>query len=321
MKKKKILLYYKYVHSENLEAIQHWQKSLCQALDLKGRIILAHEGINGTVAGSVEATQAYIDAMNKHALFGDIDFKESLEDSECEYFSRLRVVLRKEIVHFGVVDKKITSEYGGKYLTPDEAHKLLQRDEENLVVFDARNYNESRVGAFKNAIKPDINYFRELPMYFDQNIDQFKNKKVLMYCTGGIRCEKATAYLKKKNVAQEIYQIEGGIQRYIEKYPDGFFRGKNYVFDNRVTVKVNNDILGSCDICGVACDEFTNCLNASCNKHFIGCMQCLEKFDNACSQACEKLIANKRVAKRPKPNTIVQRKCNVKNVIFLTTKK
>lgn len=303
---KRILLYYKYMCVKNTEKALQEQKELCKRLGLKGRIIIAHEGINGTVAGTRKATQAYINYMNEHELYSDIDFKESIVDGSYDYFPKLSVKIRDEIVYLSANNDNVVSENTGVHLTPDQVHELLSNKDDDLLVLDTRNYVEWRVGAFEHAIKPDIHYFRELPEYIDQNLDQFKDKKVLMYCTGGVRCELATAYLKTKGVAQEVYQIKGGIHCYVEKYPDGFFRGKNYVFDGRVTVKVNDDILGTCDNCGVACDEYTNCFNAECNRHYISCKKCLKDLNNTCSPECKNLVENDEVIVRPEPQTIIQ---------------
>ncbi|HZW60901.1 MAG TPA: rhodanese-related sulfurtransferase [Candidatus Babeliales bacterium] len=292
-----ILLFYKYIHIPNPTSIMNWQRTLCQDLQLKGRIILAHEGINGTIGGTIENTELYKKAMLEHELFAGIDFKEAPGDAS--YFPKLRIVVKDEIVNLGIDPNKLTANNGGVHLKPAQAHELIKQNPENLVILDARNRFESKVGTFTGAITPDIPHFRDLPEYIDNNVDQFKDKQVLMFCTGGIRCERASAYLKQKQVAQQVYQIEGGIHRYIEQFPDGFFRGKNYVFDGRVTVKVNDDIIGSCDICGISCDDITNCLNASCNKHFICCPQCFNRFNNTCSQTCMELLATDKVKPRP----------------------
>src|SRR5438045_9113606 len=116
-----------------------------------------------------------------------------------------------------------------------------------------------------------------------------------MYCTGGIRCERASAYLNEKNIAKKVYQMEGGIHRYVEQYPDGFFRGKNYVFDGRIAVKVNDDVVSHCLLCSEPCDQYTNCLNASCNEHFICCVQCLDSYGNTCGATCEELLSQHKV--------------------------
>ena len=130
--------------------------------------------------------------------------------------------------------KTVTAKNGGKHLTPEETHNLIAQKPNDLVILDARNDYEWRIGAFEGAIKPDIEHFRQFPKFVDDNLEQFKDKQVLMYCTGGIRCERASTYLKEKGVAKNVYQILGGIHRYAEQYPDGFFRGKNYVFDDRI---------------------------------------------------------------------------------------
>lgn len=296
---KKILLYYKYVHIANPQEIRDWQLKLCQQLGLEGRIILAHEGINGTVAGLETSTDAYIAAMNEHPLFGEIDFKQTIVPLEHTYFDRLRIVVKSEIVNLGINPDELKADNGATHLTPTQAHELLKNKPENLVVLDGRNYYEARVGKFEGAITPEIEHFRDFPNYIEQNLEQFKDKQVLMYCTGGIRCERASAYLKEKGVAQEVYQILGGIHRYVEQFPEGFFRGKNYVFDSRVTVKVNDDIVGSCDHCGVASDEYSNCCNAFCNKQFLCCKECLELFSNACSAICAELRKENKVPQRP----------------------
>lgn len=296
---KRILLYYKYVSLSSPEEIKQWQLSLCSSLNLTGRIILASEGINGTVCGSIEETDQYIAAMNNHELFGNIDFKDSIVNGEYEYFTKLQVSVKPEIVHLGISPEALSPQDGGNHLTPTQAHELMAKQPEDLVILDGRNYYEARVGTFQNAITPKVDHFRDFPEYIDQNADLFKDKQVLMFCTGGIRCERASAYLKLKDVAKEVYQIEGGIHRYIEQYPDGFFRGKNYVFDARITVPVNDDIIGTCDLCNTSCDEYTNCRNAKCNKHFIACNPCLEKLNNTCSEQCLDLVTKALVPLRP----------------------
>lgn len=292
-----ILLFYKYITLEKPEDIRDWQRTLCLKLGLKGRIILASEGINGTVGGSQEAIEQYKKALTANPLFADIDFKEAPGGAEC--FPKLRVIVKKEIVNFGIDTQKVSAKDAGIYLTPTQAHELINQKPADLMLFDARNNFESRVGTFKDAITPNINHFRDLPSYIDTNLEQFKDKDVLMFCTGGVRCERATAYLKLKNVAKKVYHLQGGIHRYIEQYPDGHFRGKNYVFDGRVTVAVNEDVLSSCDICSQPCDEFANCLNASCNKLFLACPSCLPTFAKTCSKTCMELLHNKQVQERP----------------------
>lgn len=293
----KILLFYKYVSIEYPKQIAKWQEKICSELGLKGRVILGHEGINATLGGSHENTERYKQLMLAHPLFGGIDFKESEGDES--YFPRLRIVIKKEIVNLGLDPDKITVKDGGQHLTPAQAHELMAEKPEDLIIIDCRNKFETEIGTFVDAIRPDTQYFREFPSYVDQNTDLLKDKKVLMACTGGIRCERASAYVKLKGVAKEVYQIEGGIQRYTEAFPDGFFRGKNYVFDARMTVRITDDVLGSCLLCQKPYDEYENCLNASCNKHFICCPDCYKAYAKTCGPVCQELLATNKVKPRP----------------------
>ncbi len=293
----KIILFYKYIDIQYPKQIQKWQQKICQELNLKGRIILATEGINGTLGGRVEDIENYINQLNNHELFKDIDFKESIGNSDC--FPKLKILIKDEIVKLKVDTNLINAKNAGKHLSAQETHDLLEKNSENLIILDARNKYESDIGAFKGAVKPNIRFFRDLPKFIDDNLDLFKDKEILMYCTGGIRCERASAYLKSKNISKEVYQIKGGIHKYIEKFPDGFFRGKNYVFDARVSVPVNSDTLGVCYICNIPYDAYTNCMNANCNRHFIACPNCLKKLENSCSKKCLDLINEKKVKLRP----------------------
>jgi predicted sulfurtransferase len=296
----KIVLFYKYIAINYPKQIMKWQQQICQELGLTGRILISHEGINGTLGGSAISLEQYISHMSAHELFGEIDFKISNGGPEC--FPRLSVKVRDEAVALGIPYDQLTPRNSGQHLTPEETHTLITQNPDDLVILDARNDYEWEIGRFNNAITPDIKNFRDLPAYLDKNLEQFKDKQVLMYCTGGIRCERATAYLNEKNIAKKVYQIKGGIVRYTEQYPDGHFRGKNYVFDARIAVKINDDILGSCILCKQSCDDYHNCLNAQCNKHFIGCYDCVNAFNKTCSQSCQILIAENKTPCRPEFN-------------------
>jgi len=292
-----IILFYKYVEIPQPKRFAKWQTKICQELNLKGRVLIAQEGINATLGGSTESIERYKAIMRAHELFGDIDFKEN--SGSAEDFPRLRVATRPTIVNLGIDPRELTAKDGGKHLTPAQVHELIGSKPADLVILDARNTVESAVGKFTGAITPEIRYFREFPEYIDNNLELFKDKQVLMYCTGGIRCERASAYLNSKNIAKEVFQVEGGIHRYAEQFPDGYFRGKNYVFDNRIATKVNDDILGSCMLCAAPCDDYVNCLNALCNKHFICCTSCKTSYGNTCSAGCQQLVAEKKAPTRP----------------------
>lgn len=266
-----VLLFYKYVTIRYPVQMQKWQRRLCESLNLKGRIIIAHEGINGTLGGTAEETALYIEALKAHELFHDVDMKTS--QGSAQDFPRLSVVVRPEIVHLGINDNQVSAEQAGCHVSPEEAHAMLSHKSDDLLVFDARNKYESDIGAFEGAIKPPLDNFRELPGYVDDNLEQFRDKTVLMYCTGGVRCERASAYLKQKEVAREVLQISGGIHRYVEAYPDGFFRGKNYVFDNRTALPVTHDTLGACVYCEKPCSDYSACSNSMCREQLLICTQ------------------------------------------------
>ncbi len=300
----KILLFYKYVHVEKAEEVQAWFKELCGSLSLTGRIILAHEGINGTVGGSDESAAQFIEAMNVHPLFFGMDIKDAPGDEN--YFPRMRIVVKNEIVHLGIDPKVLTVENTGKHLTPQEAHDLLNSKPEDLVLIDTRNDYEARVGTIPGSMIPDKRYFREFPEYIDKHLNELKDKQVLMYCSGGIRCERASAYVKEKGVAKEVYQIEGGIHRYIEQFPNGHFKGTYYVFDGRIGVKVSDDILTNCDLCAIPCDFYVNCMNGRCNKQFIACPECITNYQECCSTICKGLVETKQVPMRKKPVIAVE---------------
>jgi predicted sulfurtransferase len=287
---KTILLYYKYTDVDYPARYVKWQKELCVRLGLKGRVIIATEGINGTVAGTQEACDAYMHEMNNHPLFNSIDFKHSQCDGEP--FPRLRIVEKEEITRMGKSPQEISYKDAGTHLSPHEAHALIA-EKKDLVILDGRNNYEAAIGRFVNAIAPDIENFRDFPDYIDKNQELFKDKEVLMYCTGGIRCERASAYLKSKGVTKQVYQITGGIDRYAQAYPDGYFRGKNYVFDGRIAVPVNNDILSTCALCNVTSDDYYNCIYAGCNKQLIICQNCVAQNSATCSKVCrEKILTN-----------------------------
>ncbi len=291
-----ILLFYKYVHIENPEAMRKWQRGLCESLHLTGRIILAHEGINATLGGTDEQIATYVQTMEKHGLFGGIDWKYAQGGAQA--FPKLKISVKEEIVRLGVDPNQVTVADTGVHLTPEQVHELIRTKGKDLVILDTRNDYEYAVGKFEGAELPPIKTFREFPAYVDQQLEKYKDKEVLMYCTGGVRCERATAYLVQKEVAKTVYQIEGGIQRYIEKFPNGYFRGKNYVFDARVAIRVNDDILANCTQCQTPCDDYINCTNVLCNKHVIVCSSCSVSLENACSPECHNLILSKQTKAR-----------------------
>lgn len=302
----KIILFYKYVSIEYPKQILKWQHKLCTDFGLKGRILLAEEGINATIGGNAELIERYKEIMNSHPLFADIDYKESAGCAND--FPRLQITVKKTIVNLGIDPKALTPAQGGRHLNAQETHELLSKNTKDLVIIDTRNDYEYAIGRFTGAINPDIKNFREFPDYIDKNSDMFKDKEVLMYCTGGVRCERATAYLKEKHIAKEVYQIQGGIHRYVEQFPDGYFRGKNYVFDARLALKVNDDILASCTLCNKPCDSYINCINSYCHVHIIACTDCQKEYNTTCGRTCQDLVAQSAVPIRPGFGPVYQEK-------------
>ena len=300
----KILLFYKYVAIEDPHSIMRWQRELCERLAIKGRIILAKEGINATVGGTYQSLVSYQKAMLAHPLFDAIDFKDS--PGSAEHFPRLSIKIKQEIVKFNIDPTILSARDAGEHLSVQQAHAMIGQKTENLLLLDGRNAYESRIGTFTGAITPDIQNFRDFPEYIQENKDLFDGKDIIMFCTGGIRCERASAYVKTHTQAKNVYQIYGGIHRYTEAYPDGHFRGKNYVFDARIGMKITDDILGTCDFCTTPCDDYTNCINAECNKQILVCLTCLPQVHNTCSPRCSELVQTGQVNIRILPRTLPQ---------------
>ena len=283
-----ILLYYKYTHIADPGEFCHTQKLLCEKLGLKGRIIIAPEGINGTVEGLTENTQKYIDETTRDPRFADMNFKHSVGTSNA--FPKLSVKARSEIVsaHLGKedVNPAITT---GKYLSPEMLHDWIHSNKEFYIV-DMRNDYEHSVGFFKNSILPPLKNFRDLPKILPE-LAYLKNKTVVTVCTGGVRCEKASGFLVEHGF-NDVYQLHNGIVSYMEKYPDEDFAGKLYVFDGRVTMAFSNpkrehEIVGRCRKCNTPNENFVNCLLPTCHDHFICCVNCLnKKGEPFCSWRC-----------------------------------
>ncbi len=288
MEQYEVLLYYKYVHIDDPEKLMQEQRLLCQRLDLKGRILIAAEGLNGTVEGTKENTTKYCEELTKDPRFSDIQFKKSVGTGSA--FPKLSVKVREEIVtgYLGQDDidpTKIT----GQYLQPEELHEWIKTGKEFYIV-DMRNDYEQKSGYFEGSILSGFENFRDLPAILPK-LKHLKNKTIVTVCTGGVRCEKASGFLVK-NGFLSVYQLYGGIVSYMEKYPNQDFKGKLYVFDNRVVMGFNIDspehqIVGSCRLCGQPSDHYVNCANNSCHDHFICCENCYYNDGKSyCGKAC-----------------------------------
>ena len=281
--KYQVLLYYIYSPIENVVEYRDIHHQFCLDNHLLGRIIIAPEGLNGTVSGLAQDCKKYINWVKSDPRFSDVDFK--IEDSEVHTFAKLYVRIKKEIVHSELPVNPL--EQTGKHLEPAEFKQLLKNDP-NVVLVDMRSTYEHSVGKFKGAIAFDMENLRELPDHV-QEIAHLKDKKIITYCTGGIKCEKASAYLLSQGFA-DVYQLHGGIIKYGIEEAGEDFDGKCYVFDNRLTTdvnKINPVIISKCHICQVECDRMVNCANPECNEHIPICIPCGEKLQGACSIVCK----------------------------------
>lgn len=273
-----ILLFYKYVHISDPVAVMNWQRELCTKYGFKGRLIVASEGINFTLEGKTEDTEAYIKELETDPRFLNIHFKKSLGTGNA--FPKLSVKVRSEIVslHLGTCDIN-PNEVTGVHLKPEELHEWIQNKKEFYII-DMRNVYEHKVGHFEGSVCPPMDNFRDLPK-FVESIAHLKHKTVLTVCTGGIRCEKASGYLLTQGFT-DVYQLSGGIVSYMEKYPNEDFQGKLYVFDKRIVMGFyTNDpkhkIIGTCESCETPSENFINCEQIGCHRHFIICEHCIEK--------------------------------------------
>ncbi|MEQ8358754.1 MAG: rhodanese-related sulfurtransferase [Cytophagales bacterium] len=282
MKTHQILLYYCYSNIEDPAEFRLNHHEFCIDLDLRGRIIVAAEGINGTVSGTIENCSKYMEHLKADPRFADTEFK--IDSSDGHAFQKLNVRLKKEIVHSSlehINPRKRT----GKYVEPEEFIKLSKNPD--YVVLDVRSNYEHELGRFKNAITLDIDHFRDFPEKIKE-LENLKNKKIVTYCTGGVKCEKASAYLLE-NGFHDVYQLHGGIIKYGMEAGGEDFEGKCYVFDNRVALdvnKVNPKIISKCYICEKPSDRMVNCANPECNIHVAICDSCGDEYQGACSEDC-----------------------------------
>ncbi len=285
MELQKIILYYGFAPVADPETLKLWQKTLCESLGLKGRILISKHGINGTLGGDMSALKKYVRATKEFPGFGKIDFKWS--EGTGNDFPRLSVKTRKELVAFASPDEikvdKSGVTNGGKHLKPAEVNKLVEERGDEVVFFDGRNAFEAKIGKFKNAIVPDTDtthdFIRELE---SGKYDHLKDKPIVTYCTGGIRCEILSAAMINRGF-QEVFQIQGGIVRYGETFKDkGLWEGSLYVFDERMTMDFSDEtkVIGECEACSGPTKNFVNCANLGCKDLVLLCESCAEKPEN-----------------------------------------
>lgn len=283
-----IILFYKYVEIPDPEVLKNEQASLCKQLKLTGRAIIAKEGINATFEGTKEKIEAYLKKFLADPRFKNTHIKRSPGTGSA--FPRLSIKVRPELVSLGLGEDDINpNEITGTHLKPEELHRWFEKNED-FVIVDMRNDYEHKSGHFKNSVLPKLENFRDLKKEV-KNLEKLKDKKILTVCTGGVRCEKASGFLKKEGF-QDVYQLDGGIVSYMEKYPNQNFLGKLYVFDNRKVMSFEanspeHKVISNCEKCGVASDYYVNCANLMCHKHFIACPKCEDERGNVfCSKLC-----------------------------------
>lgn len=284
--------FYQYAHIGNPEILRNHLFITWNELDVLGRIYVAHEGINAQL--SVPATN--FEAFKKH--LDSISFLENVRlniaiEQDNMSFLKLKVKVRKKIVADGLNDDSFDVTNKGIHVGAEQFNALIE--DPDTVLVDMRNHYESEIGHFKNAVTPDVDTFRDSLDIIENDLKEHKeDKKLVMYCTGGIRCEKASAYYKHKGFKQ-VYQLEGGIIEYTRQVQknnlENKFMGKNFVFDHRRSERISDDVIAQCHQCGKPCDTHVNCVNEACHLLFIQCEECASKMDNCCSDHCKEINA------------------------------
>jgi UPF0176 protein len=281
----RVVAYYKYVLIDNPEEFSAEHLEFCKRIGVRGRIYVANEGINGQFSGTTAQCNEYISSLTSKEGFDGIDFK--IDESETMAFKKIHVRHKREIVHSGLdkfgINPAIKT---GKHLNADEFLEL--KDKEEVVLVDVRSKYETNVGKFKGAISFDIETFREFPEKVKE-LEPYKNKKIITYCTGGIKCEKASAFLLEQGF-EDVAQLHGGIIRYAKETGGKDFDGKLYVFDARIVIdinEVNPTIISTCKHCGTSSARMVNCANPLCNDQFVLCEDCGWEHKGCCSDECK----------------------------------
>lgn len=292
-----VLLYYHYTKIEDPAAFSTTHLAMCKEIGLKGRILVANEGINGTVSGTIEQTEQYMANMQADSLFEGIVFK--IDSAEGHAFKKMHVRPRRELVNLGLEEDVNPHELTGRYLSPEQF--LAEMQDENTVVLDVRNTYEYDVGHFRGAIRPDVQNFRDTPEWVRANRELFEGKNVLTYCTGGIRCEKFSGWMKREGFG-DVGQLHGGVATY-GKDPvvkGQLWDGQMYVFDERLTVPVNqveHVIIGRDHYDGEPCERYINCANPECNRQIIASEKNEAKHLGGCTIECTKHPRNRYIVR------------------------
>ncbi len=283
--------FYKYHHIIQPKEFRDVLYLKWSELGVLGRIYVANEGINAQLSVPTVNLQGFRDHLESIDFLKGIRLNIAVADDGKSFF-KLAIKVRKKIVADGIDDPDFDVTKIGKHLKAEEFNEVTEK--EDVVIVDMRNHYESEVGHFENAILPDVVSFREQLPKVAELLKDKKDKPIVMYCTGGIRCEKASAYMLYRGF-NEVYQLEGGIIHYAnqvkEKGLKNKFHGKNFVFDERLGESISNEVIAKCHQCGEACDSHTNCANVACNLLFIQCPKCRAEFSNCCSKECSDIAA------------------------------
>ena len=296
-----VILFYKYVEIADPELFLDEHRKLCESLNIKGRFIVAREGLNGICEGTPEAINTYVQELTKDPRFNNIHIKYSKGTGTS--FPKLKIRARSEIVSLGLGEDDVDpNKLTGTHLKPEELHLWFENKEE-FVIIDMRNDYEHEVGHFPNSVLPPLKNFRDLPKIISE-IDHLKDQKVLTVCTGGVRCEKASGYLMKKGF-KDVYQLDGGMVSYMEQYPAQNFLGSMYTFDGRNVIDYdggNHPVIGKCKKCGAPTEQYIDCKNESCHGQYLICADCLAKNGKMyCEDRCyAHLPWYKRIFKKKK---------------------
>ena len=285
------LSFYKYAKIGNVRVFRDHFYLLLDEIDTFGRIYVAHEGVNGQISVPTQSLDALRDRMNQITFLDGCRLNIAVED-DGKSFYKLIIKIKRKIVADGIKDEMFDVTDNARHITAEEYNQLTSSDQ--TIVIDMRNHYESEVGHFDGAICPDVETFRESLPIVEDILDQNKGKNVVMYCTGGIRCEKATAYFKHKGF-DNLYQLDGGIIEYARQVQasglDNKYIGKNFVFDDRLGERISDDVIAKCHQCGSVCDTHTNCANDACHILVIQCENCKTRYSACCSDLCKDFTA------------------------------
>ena len=290
-KERLTISFYQYAHIKDPELFRNYLFVAFDALEVLGRIYVAHEGINAQFSITADRFDEFKDFLDGINFLENVRLNIAREHDN-ESFLKLKVKVRNKIVADGLEDDSFDVTNKGVHVDAARFNELIT--DPDTILVDMRNHYESEIGHFENAWTPDVDTFRDSLSVIEEEIKEHKkDKKLVMYCTGGIRCEKASAYYKHRGF-EDVYQLEGGIIEYhrqvTEQGLENKFRGKNFVFDARLSEKISDEIISNCHQCGNPCDTHVNCHNEACHLLFIQCAECAAKYQHTCSSECHDII-------------------------------